>query len=260
MNFDFSEDQRRLQDEVRRVLADHSTSAAVRRVLDGEAPFCAATWRELAALGALGLAIPETHGGAGMGLLELCLVAEEAGRALAAVPLLSSIYLAAETLRRAGSPSQQADWLPRLASGETVIAAVLDPRPHRVLKDAPLSLAGGRLSGVVNAVPDGMAADAALLLVAGQLLLVDLAAAGVERWPRSRSILPARSRGLLLLMRRSNCYRQPMAARLPPRSSMVQPSCWPSRLSAEPSARCLLHGTTCWNAAHSAASLARFKA
>lgn len=191
MNFDFSEDQRRLQDEVRRVLADHSTSAAVRRVLDGEAPFCAATWRELGALGALGLAIPETHGGAGMGLLELCLVAEEAGRALAAVPLLSSIYLAAETLRRAGSPSQQADWLPRLASGETVIAAVLDPRPHRLLKDAPLSLAGGRLSGVVNAVPDGMAADAALLLVAGQLLLVDLAAAGVER-SAQKSLDPTR--------------------------------------------------------------------
>ena len=48
MNFDFSEDQRRLQQELRRVLADHSTSANVRRVLEGEAPFCAATWRELA--------------------------------------------------------------------------------------------------------------------------------------------------------------------------------------------------------------------
>ena len=102
MNFDFSEDQRRLQQELRRVLADHSTSANVRRVLEGEAPFCAATWRELAGLGALGIAIAEEHGGAGMGLLELCLVAEEAGRALAAVPLLPTVYLAAEAISKRG--------------------------------------------------------------------------------------------------------------------------------------------------------------
>ena len=191
MNFDFSEDQRRLQEEVRRVLADHSTSAAVRRVLEGEAAFCAATWQELAALGALGIAIPEDRGGAGMGLLELCLVAEEAGRATAAVPLLSSIYLAAETLRRAGSASQQAAWLPRLASGEAVIAAVLDPRPHRVLKDPPLTLSEGSLSGVINAVPDGMAAEAALLLVGDRLVLADLGAPGVSRSPQ-KSLDPTR--------------------------------------------------------------------
>ncbi|MDE2597160.1 MAG: acyl-CoA/acyl-ACP dehydrogenase [Sphingomonadales bacterium] len=181
MNFDFSDDQRRLQDEVRRVLADHSTNVHVRRVLDGAAPFCADTWRELAALGALGIAIPEAHGGSGMGLLELCLVAEEAGRALVAAPLLPSIYLAAEAIRRAGSAVQQAAWLPRLAAGEAVIAAVLDERNHRVLKDPKLSLADGKVSGAVQAVPDGMAAEAALLLVDGRLVLVDLRGEGVER-------------------------------------------------------------------------------
>lgn len=191
MNFDFSDDQRRLQEEVRRVLADHSTSAHVRRVLEGEALFCADTWRELAGLGALGIAIPEEHGGAGMGLLELCLVAEETGRALAAVPLLSSIYLAAEAIRRAGSPEQQAAWLPRIASGEAVVAAVLDERAHKVMRDAPLSLSGGKLSGTINAVPDGMAAEAALLLVDGQMVLAPLGAAGVER-SAQKSLDPTR--------------------------------------------------------------------
>jgi len=181
MNFDFSEDQRRLQEEVRRMLFDHSTSAQVRRVLEGEEPFSAGTWRELAGLGALGVAIAEEHGGAGMGLLELCLVAEEAGRALAAVPLLSTVYLAAEAIHRAGSPAQQSRWLPRIASGEVVLAAVIDPRPHRASRRAALSLDEGRISGALDAVPDAMAADAMLVLVEGRLVLVDLHGPGVER-------------------------------------------------------------------------------
>jgi acyl-CoA dehydrogenase len=191
LNFDFSEDQRRLQEEVRRVLGDHSTSASVRRVLEGEAPFCAATWRELAGLGALGIAISEEHGGSGMGLLELCLVAEEAGRALAAVPLLPTVYLAAEALSRAGSPAQVADWLPRIARGEAIVSAVIDERRQRVLADPRLRLSGTRLSGVINSVPDGMAASACLLLVDGRLLLADLAGAGVERRVQ-RSLDPTR--------------------------------------------------------------------
>lgn len=191
MNFDFSEDQRRLQEEVRRVLSDHSTSAHVRHVLEGEAPFCRDTWRELAGLGALGIAIAEDHGGAGMGLLELCLVAEEAGRALAAVPLLPTVYLAAEAIARAGSPVQAAHWLPRIASGEAIISAVIDERQQQVLADPPLRLADTRLNGVVNAVPDGMAACACLLLVEGQLVLADLGGPGVER-EEQRSIDPTR--------------------------------------------------------------------
>jgi acyl-CoA dehydrogenase len=198
MNFDFSEDQRRLQQEVRRVLADHSTSAHVRRVLEGEAPFCADTWRELAGLGALGIAVAEDHGGAGMGLLELCLMAEEAGRALAAVPLLPGIYLAAEAIRLAGSPAQQAAWLPGIASGERIVSAVLDERPHRALKDGDLSLKDSRLSGVVNAVPDGMAAHALLLRVDGRLVLVDLAGPGVER-AAQKSLDPTRPLARIVL-------------------------------------------------------------
>jgi acyl-CoA dehydrogenase len=160
-------------------------------VLEGEESFCAATWRELAGLGALGIAIGEDHGGAGMGLLELCLVAEEAGRALAAVPLLPTVYLAAEAIARAGSPAQAADWLPRIAAGEAIVGAVIDERRQRVLADPPLRLSGDRLSGVVNAVPDGMAAHACLLLVDGRLVLADLAGPGVERRAQ-QSIDPAR--------------------------------------------------------------------
>lgn len=191
MNFDFSEDQRRLQAEVRRVLADYSTSANVRAVLEGKTLYCAETWRQLAALGALGVALPEAQGGVGLGLLELCLVAEEAGRALAAVPLLSSVYLAAEALRRAGSPAQQALWLPRLASGEVIGTAALSGAAHRISTTPPPRREGDVLTGTLHAVPDGMAAEICVVLAEGRLALVALNGPGVSREAQS-SLDPAR--------------------------------------------------------------------
>jgi acyl-CoA dehydrogenase len=191
MNFDFTEDQRRLQDEVRKVLTDHSTSAHVRQVLDGEALFNSDTWQQLAGLGALGVAIPEQHGGAGMGLLELCLVAEEAGRSLAAVPLASSIYMAAQAIGRAGSAEQQAAWLPRLASGEAIGTAMIGQTGQRVLSAATPYLADGMLTATFNAVPDGMAAQVMVTLVGDALVLVDLTANGVTRTAQ-KSIDPSR--------------------------------------------------------------------
>lgn len=182
MNFDFSDDQRRLQEEVNKVLTAHSTSEDVRQVLEGKAPYSTPVWQQLAALGVLGANIPEQCGGSGLGQLELCLFAEEIGRAMAAVPMLSTIYLAAEAIRRAGSEAQQGKWLPRLADGSTIATAVLAPSPAEwVLAAQPLSLANGRLTGTLNAVPDGMAAHLCVVSVGGQLLLVDLAAPGVAR-------------------------------------------------------------------------------
>ena len=89
MDFDFSDDQRLLQDEVRKMLADTSTSAEIRRVLDGRTAYAETVWRNLIDMGAAAAAIPESYGGAGLGYLELCLVAEEAGRHLAPGPLAS---------------------------------------------------------------------------------------------------------------------------------------------------------------------------
>ena len=60
----------------------------------------------------LGVAIPEEFGGAGAGHLELCVIAEEMGRALAPVPFSSTVYLAAEAILLAGSDAQKKKWLP----------------------------------------------------------------------------------------------------------------------------------------------------
>ena len=56
----------------------------------------------------------------GLGPLELCVIAEELGRAAAPVPFSSSIYMFAEALKLAGSDEQKAAWLPQIATGEII--------------------------------------------------------------------------------------------------------------------------------------------
>jgi len=184
VNFDFSDDQRLLQDAVRTMLAETSTSQAVREVLEGRATHCDAVWRNLIDMGAAAAAIPEQYGGTGLGYLELCLVAEEAGRHLAAVPLSSSFYMAAEAILRAGSEAQKQHWLPQIASGKLIATAALGSR-ERYRKAAPLSFDGKTLNGTSSALSDGGIAGLAVLRVRKEtgdaLVLVDLAGAGVSR-------------------------------------------------------------------------------
>ena len=81
-------------------------------MLDGKEPYDRELWKGLADMGFLGVAIPEEFGGAGAGHLELCVIAEEMGRALAPVPFSSTVYLAAEAILLAGSDAQKQKWLP----------------------------------------------------------------------------------------------------------------------------------------------------
>src|SRR5881396_3893806 len=120
MNFDFSDEQKQMRDEARRFLAEKCPPKAVRTVLDGKADYDRELWKGLAEMGFLGIAIPEKFGGAGAGHLELCVIAEEMGRALAPVPFSSTVYLAAEALLLAGSDAQKQKWLPAIASGGAI--------------------------------------------------------------------------------------------------------------------------------------------
>src|SRR6202158_1234334 len=120
VNFDFSPDQRSLREQARKFLGEHASSARVRRILEGAAPYDAELWRGMAEMGWMGTAIPETHGGAGFGYLELCVLAEELGRSLAPTPFSSTIYLAAEALLLAGSPAQRKKSVPRIAQGQAI--------------------------------------------------------------------------------------------------------------------------------------------
>src|SRR5213080_3600559 len=190
MNFDFSDDQKQLRDQARKFLTEKCSPKAVRTVLDGKAAYDKELWKGLAEMGFLGVAIPEEFGGAGAGHLELCVIAEEMGRANAPVPFSSSVYLAAEALLIAGSDAQKQKWLPKIASGETIGTLALlegtgNPSP-RAIKCAS---SGGTLNGVKKPVPDGAIADFAVVAArtgsSGRetdisLFLVDMKAEGVE--------------------------------------------------------------------------------
>src|SRR5258708_1694045 len=160
MNFDFSDEQKQMRDEARKFLAEKCAPKAVREVLDGKAPYDKALWKGLAEMGFLGIAIPEEFGGAGAGHLELCVIAEEMGRANAPVPFSSTVYLAAEALLLAGSDAQKQKWLPAIASGEAIgTLALFEGRGNPSPQEIQLSASGGTLNGVKQPVPEGASAD-----------------------------------------------------------------------------------------------------
>jgi alkylation response protein AidB-like acyl-CoA dehydrogenase len=159
----------------------------VRGVLDDDAkPYDAALWKAVGEQGWLGAAIPEAHGGLGLGHLELCVIAEELGRAVAPIPFASTVYFLAEAVMLAGDEAQKADILPRIAAGE-VIGAVATSEGPGVLTAASLqaTVAGNKLTGVKLPVTDGDIANLCLVLAKenGQagLFLVDLDGEGVAR-------------------------------------------------------------------------------
>src|SRR6516165_1695312 len=190
MNFDFSDDQKQLRDQARKFLNEKCSPKAVRVVLDGKEPYDRELWKGLAEMGFLGVAIPEQFGGAGAGHLELCVIAEEMGRALAPVPFSSTVYLAAEALLLAGSDAQKQTWLPKIASGEAIgTLALFEGSGNPSPKAIKLAASGGALNGVKKPVPDGAIADFAVVAArtgsSGResdisLFLVDLKGGGVE--------------------------------------------------------------------------------
>ncbi len=187
MNFDYSADQRQLQDEARKFLTARCSPQVVRAVLDSPSrSYDAVLWSQIAEMGWLGSVLPEAHGGLGLGHVELCAIAEELGRALAPVPFASTLYFFAQALMQHGSPAQQARWLPGVASGACIgcfagAEGPGDPWPQRL----GVRSEAGRLYGAKLPVVDGDVAHAGVVLAQGAegptLYLVDFTAAQVER-------------------------------------------------------------------------------
>ncbi|MBK9589080.1 MAG: acyl-CoA/acyl-ACP dehydrogenase [Sphingomonadales bacterium] len=187
MNFQFSEEAEALRDEARKFLAAESGREKARAVMNGDATHDAALWSRIAELGWTGLRIPEAHGGLGLSVLELCVLAEEVGRALSPVPFTSSVLMATELLMASGHDAAQAAWLPKLADGSAIgTVAWMEGDATRPDGTPKLSCSGDRLTGAKLPVADGLAADFAIVTARGEagalvIALVDLSATGVSR-------------------------------------------------------------------------------
>jgi alkylation response protein AidB-like acyl-CoA dehydrogenase len=191
VNFAFSEEQEELRNVVRQFLEAKSAEAAVREQMETERGFDPDVWKQMAEqLGLQSLTIPEEYGGQGFGYVELIVVLEEMGKYLLCAPYFSSVVLAANTLLQSGDESAKKEFLPGIASGETV-ATLAFTEPSGKWDESGIEMtaddAGGswKLNGTKMFVLDGHTAD--LILVAARtskgvsLFAVDSGASGLTR-------------------------------------------------------------------------------
>jgi alkylation response protein AidB-like acyl-CoA dehydrogenase len=172
MRFSFSDEQEQFRASLRRFLTERSPPTAVRRAMATSMGYDPALWQRLNAdLGLAGLHLPEAVGGAGFGCQELGIVMEEMGRALCCAPYFASAVLATEALRHGATPSEQAEFLPALASGTTTATLAWMETGDRwnldgIALTAQPATDGYVLEGVKRYVVDGHSAD--LIIVAAR--------------------------------------------------------------------------------------------
>lgn len=162
MDFTLTPEQEDAAALARRMFADRCTQARLREVESGEARHDADLWKELGAAGLLGLHLPEEVGGAGLGLLELCSVAVEAGRAVAPLPLPWHA-VAAAAIARFGTAEQVQQFVTPAAHGESVLTVAFS-EDHADVPVRPTTTAeridgGWRVTGTKTVVPSGTVAD-----------------------------------------------------------------------------------------------------
>jgi alkylation response protein AidB-like acyl-CoA dehydrogenase len=184
MDFAYTPEQEELRALAREVLADHATPRRVAEVEASGERVDRALWAALANAGLLGIAVPEEHGGSGLGLVELCILLEEVGRAVAPAPAYPTLLLGALPVAAFGTPEQRVRLLPGVASGEVLLSGALE-EPRNLDPLAPSTRATGdgdgwRLDGVKLSVP--VAAGAAAVVVSADLglFLLDPRGPGVS--------------------------------------------------------------------------------
>jgi alkylation response protein AidB-like acyl-CoA dehydrogenase len=196
IQFAFTDEQEQFRSTLRRFLDDKSPTTEVRRLMATPEGYNAEVWRQLSEELALpGIHIPEQYGGAGFGMVELCIVMEELGRSLLCAPYFSSAVLAANAILNAGTEQQKSSFLPDIAAGKRLATLAItelngswDPKEIELI--ATPDADGYRLDGAKSYVVDGHVAD--LLVVAARvpkttgleglgLFTLDAKAGGVER-------------------------------------------------------------------------------
>lgn len=188
MDFNFTEEQTAVGDLANQIIGDKSDPAALRELEKSDGPrFDRDLWAALADAGLLGISLPESFGGAGLGLIEAGCVIRAAGYHAAAVPVWETLGLGVPAIAEFAPAEVAAEWLGRVASGDAVLTAAWhdelgDPLDPQLVAFDP---AGSSITGLKVCVPAGAIADAAVVSAKGPngpvLVVVDLNADGVVR-------------------------------------------------------------------------------
>src|SRR3954451_3505119 len=174
MNFDLDDTQQEIRSLAADVFGRLATTSRLEAIEATPDRFDRELWGELARVGLLGVAVAEEYDGLGLGLVELSLVCEQLGRAVAPVPYVATAC-AGLVLAAHGGDDLQQEWLPRIASGDAVIAVA----PPQSTVGVSVCVNGGTLSGDVIGVPWAHVADRVLVPVGDRLWLVDPASDAV---------------------------------------------------------------------------------
>ena len=165
MDFKFTEEQDQFREVVARFMSDKSPPTAVRRLMATDDGVDQEIWRQACGeLGLAGIHLPEAHGGAGFGAVELGIAMEEQGRSLFCGPFLSSAVMAAYAVDIAGNSDAKSRLLPQIASGERIATLAISEADALWTEDdcqlsAEKSSDGYRLTGTKRFVVDGLIAQ-----------------------------------------------------------------------------------------------------
>jgi hypothetical protein len=157
MNFAYSDDQKALAELTRKILTDLATNERIGVIEKSDDGFDRELWQELAKANLLGACLPEAYGGSGLGVIELCCLLEEIGRAVAPVPFWATLALGALPIAEFGSKAQKDAYLPGVISGEIVLTGAFEEAdgddPARPSTRAVRDGANWRLTGTKICVP-----------------------------------------------------------------------------------------------------------
>ena len=180
MYFGLSEEQKSLEENINRFLADNASLDTIKAVANGEEDKAQSVHQGILDLGLSGLVIPEEYGGLELDMLFATVVAAALGSGTAPVPYAGSYVMAPLAINLAGSDDQKNQWLPKIAGGECVIGVGLSEYVG-AREDAGIEFLNGKLSGRSLFLIDGKNADAYLLAnKSGELYLVEASAPGIE--------------------------------------------------------------------------------
>jgi alkylation response protein AidB-like acyl-CoA dehydrogenase len=188
MYFDLTDEQQAIRSTAHDFLASRFKSERIREIAESESGFDESGWKEMAELGWAGLALPEEWGGQGLGIVELAVLFEEMGYALAPSPLLSNTIVGL-ALSAGGSDEQKERYLRPLAEGElrgtpALFDAGVPVEPGKFAMAAEPAGDGVVLNGEKVLVADAASADFFLVATSdGRRHIVERDAAGVTVTP-----------------------------------------------------------------------------
>jgi alkylation response protein AidB-like acyl-CoA dehydrogenase len=184
MQFGLSESQTILRDSAREFFAGECQMARVRRLTETDTAHDTALWTKLAEQGYTGITFAEEHGGVGLGVVELVLLMEEAGRALLPGPLFSTVALAGAVIDSCASRAQKKAYLaPICHGGARATLALLESSASWDPADVGMTAKNGRLTGEKLFVPDAAVADWIVVVARDGAYVVSAKAPGVTITP-----------------------------------------------------------------------------